>query len=89
MLSDQEAVGAAARPDELVRELDARLLKLKEQLIHDYCNNRVAGEMVVLSILSMVADSRAELRRSVRHTDRETAHAGMGSIELGSGCAVA
>ena len=84
MLSDQEAVGAAARPEELVRELDTRLLKLKEQLIHDYCNNRVAGEMVVLSILSMVADSRAELRRSVRHTGDEAASAELASIEIGA-----
>ena len=66
-----------------MRELDARLLKLKEQLIHDYCNNRLEGEMVVLSILSMVADSRAELRRSARRTGGEAANAGLASIEMG------
>ena len=84
LLLEQEAAGAEERPEELVRDLEARLLKLKEQLIHDYCNNRVAGEMVVLSILSMVADSRAELRRSVRQTGDEAASAGLASIEIGA-----
>jgi hypothetical protein len=49
--------------DALVRQLDTRLVKLKEQLIQDYCNNRVQGEMVLMSILSMLADSRTQLRR--------------------------
>jgi hypothetical protein len=84
LLSEQEVAGTAARPEALVRELDTRLVKLKEQLIHDYCNNRVDGEMVVLSILSMVADSRAELRRAVRGTSGEGASAGLSSIEIGS-----
>ena len=51
-------------PEVLARQLDTRLVKLKEQLIHDYCNNRVQGELVLMSILSMLADSRADLRRS-------------------------
>ena len=31
-------------------------------MIHDYCNNRVPGEMVLLSILSILSDSRTQLR---------------------------
>jgi len=58
---DSEAPSA---PNELASYLDNRLLKLKEQLIHDYCNKRVQGEMVLMSILSMLADSRSQLRRS-------------------------
>lgn len=45
-------------------ELDARLVKLKLQLIEDYCNNRVQGELVVMSVLSMLSDTRAQLRRA-------------------------
>ncbi len=53
-----------ATPEELASRLDARLVKLKEQLIHDYCDNRVQGEMVLMSILSMLADSRTQLSRA-------------------------
>src|SRR5262249_3732148 len=52
-------------PEVLARQLDARLVKLKEQLINDYRDNRVQGELVLMSVLSMLADSRADLRRSV------------------------
>ncbi|HTN76774.1 MAG TPA: hypothetical protein VL096_16055, partial [Pirellulaceae bacterium] len=54
---------ATIAPQMLVRQLDHRLVKLKEQLIQDYCDNRVQGEMVMMSILSMLADSRAQLHR--------------------------
>ncbi len=63
-------------PEVLARQLDTRLVKLKEQLIHDYCNNRVQGELVLMSILSMLADSRADLRRSAgraNHVESEPA----------------
>jgi hypothetical protein len=40
------------------------LTQLKEQIISDYCSNRVQGEMVLLSILSVLADSRTQLRAS-------------------------
>jgi TRAP-type uncharacterized transport system substrate-binding protein len=46
----------------LAQRLDARLTQLKEQIISDYCSNRVQGEMVLLSILSILADSRTQLR---------------------------
>jgi TRAP-type uncharacterized transport system substrate-binding protein len=49
-------------PGELAQKLDARLTELKEQIISDYCSNRVQGEMVLLSILSILADSRNQLR---------------------------
>jgi TRAP-type uncharacterized transport system substrate-binding protein len=64
--------GVHQMPEVLARQLDTRLVKLKEQLIHDYCNNRVQGELVLMTILSMLADSRADLRRSAgRPTDAE------------------
>jgi TRAP-type uncharacterized transport system substrate-binding protein len=51
-------------PVALARELDNRLIKLKEQLIKDYCENRVQGELVLMSILSMLSDSRSHVRRA-------------------------
>ena len=48
-------------PEALALELDARLNQLKEQVIRDYCDDRVQGEMVLLSILSTLADSRSRL----------------------------
>lgn len=47
--------------EELAKQIDARLNQLKEQVIRDYCENRVQGEMVLLSILSSLADSRTRL----------------------------
>jgi hypothetical protein len=61
-------------PEVLARQLDARLVKLKEQLINDYRDNRVQGELVLMSILSMLADSRADLRRSVGRPFNAEAH---------------
>ena len=52
-------------PPALVQQLDLRLTHLKQQLIRDYCGNRVQGEMVLLSILSSLADSRSQLRSTV------------------------
>jgi hypothetical protein len=49
-------------PAALAQQLDARLTQLKEQIISDYCSNRVQGEMVLLSILSTLADSCTQLR---------------------------
>jgi hypothetical protein len=48
-------------PEVLARQVDMRLNQLKEQVIRDYCDNRVQGEMVLLSILSTLADSRSRL----------------------------
>jgi TRAP-type uncharacterized transport system substrate-binding protein len=70
---------ARQMPEVLARQLDTRLVKLKEQLIHDYCNNRVQGELVLMSILSMLADSRADLRRSTGRPIDAKAH----SIDAG------
>ena len=61
-LGQQPDTEAPLTPDELAHQLDARLTQLKEQVIHDYCNNRVPGEMVLLSILSILSDSRTQLR---------------------------
>lgn len=90
MFSQPEGDVAALKPDAMVRELDTRLIKLKEQLIHDYCNKKIEGEMVVLSILSMVADSRAELRRATRDGaggatgDGANTHASLSNLEVGA-----
>jgi hypothetical protein len=51
-------------PGVLAQQLDTRLTQLKEQVISDYCSNRVPGEMTLLSILSILADSRTQLRGS-------------------------
>jgi hypothetical protein len=51
----------AVSPEVLARQVDMRLNQLKEQVIRDYCDNRVQGEMVLLSILSTLADSRSRL----------------------------
>jgi hypothetical protein len=67
-----DALASGQRPEsaeslsnvELAQRLDLRLTQLKERIIHDYCSNRVQGEMVLLSILSILADSRTQLRVS-------------------------
>jgi hypothetical protein len=58
----QSADGVPLVPGALAQQLDARLTELKERIISDYCSNRVQGEMVLLSILSILADSRNQLR---------------------------
>lgn len=55
-------------PDALAHELDARLNQLKEQVIRDYCDNRVQGEMVLLSILSTLSDSRSRLHATTHRS---------------------
>ncbi len=55
---------ASPSADELPGYLQTRLVKLKQQLIQDYCNNRVQGDAVLMNILSMLADSRSHLGRS-------------------------
>jgi hypothetical protein len=55
-------------PEALARQIDARLNQLKEQVIRDYCDNRVQGEMVLLSILSTLADSRNRLHVTTGRT---------------------
>jgi hypothetical protein len=52
-------------PEALAHELDERLVKLKEQLLDDCCNNRLQSELVLTSVLSVLADSRAQLRRTM------------------------
>ena len=61
-LGQQPDTDAPLTADELANQLESRLTQLKEQVIHDYCNNRVQGEMVLLSVLSILADSRMQLR---------------------------
>lgn len=51
-------------PDARASYLLARLVKLKEQLIQDYCENRVQGDTVLMNILSMLADTRSHLAGS-------------------------
>ena len=51
-------------PSAITQELDERLVKLKEQLIEDYCNNQVQGELVLMSILSLLSDSRAQIQHA-------------------------
>lgn len=71
----QPGIEAPLSHDLLELELDTRLNQLKEQVICDYCENRVQGEMVLLSILSTLADSRSRLHAA--HS-RSTAAANAG-----------
>jgi hypothetical protein len=62
------------------QELDSRLVKLKQKLIEDYCNNRVQGELVLMTILSMLSDSRAQIQRAATRTE-ETSKPYVVSVE--------
>jgi TRAP-type uncharacterized transport system substrate-binding protein len=70
-----DALVSGQRPDAgqtlSAGELDLRLTQLKERIIHDYCCNRVQGEMVLLSVLSILADSRSQLRAAPTRTSSE------------------
>jgi TRAP-type uncharacterized transport system substrate-binding protein len=58
---EQEESEIQLSSEVLAKQIDARLNQLKEQVLRDYCDNRVQGEMVLLSILSTLADSRSRL----------------------------
>jgi TRAP-type uncharacterized transport system substrate-binding protein len=73
-------------PGMLAQQLDTRLTQLKEQIIQDYCSNRVQGEMVLLSILSILSDSRTQLRVSPgRHVENQPTAARATSAWRGPG----
>lgn len=66
---DQIASGAdvdATAPiaaHELVRHLDERLLQLRHELIGDICEGEIKSDQVISNILTLLRDTRANLRR--------------------------
>ncbi|MGD9634529.1 MAG: hypothetical protein AB7G28_20255 [Pirellulales bacterium] len=74
LASGQQVEGSSSLPPaKLAQQLDVRLTQLKEQIIQDYCSNRVQGEMTLLSILSILSDTRTQLRVSPgRHADTKS-----------------
>ena len=53
--------GTATHSNELVRELDCRLLKLRQDLIEDICEGRIKGDQVIANILTLLKDARRNL----------------------------
>ena len=53
--------GTATHSKELVRELDCRLLKLRQDLIEDICEGRIKGDQVIANILTLLKDARRNL----------------------------
>ena len=44
-----------------MRELDCRLLKLRQELIEDICEGRIKGDQVIANILTLLKDARRNL----------------------------
>ncbi len=53
--------GTAAHSNELARDLDCRLLKLRQDLIEDICEGRIKGDQVIANILTLLRDARRNL----------------------------
>jgi TRAP-type uncharacterized transport system substrate-binding protein len=49
-------------PHELAKHLDDRLLKLRQELIEDICAGTIKGDQVILNILTLLNDTRANLQ---------------------------
>ena len=65
---------APTSPEARSAYLQARLVKLKEQLMQDYCDKRVQGDSALMTILSMLSDSRSHLARpTIQPTSGEAA----------------
>ncbi len=66
---DRLAGGAAGdanvpiEPSELAQHLDDRLLKLRQELIEDICAGTIKGDQVILNILTLLNDTRANLQQ--------------------------
>jgi TRAP-type uncharacterized transport system substrate-binding protein len=50
-------------PRELAKHLDDRLLKLRQELIEDICSGSIKGDQVILNILTLLNDTRANLQQ--------------------------
>lgn len=51
----------ATQSEELVRDLDCRLLQLRQDLIEDICEGRIKGDQVIANILTLLKDARRNL----------------------------
>jgi hypothetical protein len=66
---DQIALGAEAdstapiQPHELAKHLDDRLLELRQELIGDICDGSIKGDQVISNILTLLKDTRGNLRK--------------------------
>ena len=47
-----------------MRELDCRLLKLRQDLIEDICEGRIKGDQVIANILTLLKDARRNLPKA-------------------------
>lgn len=52
---------APIKLNELVKYLDDRLLKLRQELIEDICEDRIKGDQVIANILALLKDARRNL----------------------------
>ncbi len=66
---DQEAV-TGATANELLRELDERLVKLRQNLIEDICEGRIKGEQLIANILALLNDVRGGLQVRLQELSR-------------------
>lgn len=64
-LAQGEALDTATPSEahELARQLDRRLLKLRQDLIEDICEGRIQGDQVIANILALLKDARRNLPR--------------------------
>lgn len=53
--------GSTTHSNELVTELDSRLLQLRQDLIEDICEGRIKGDQVIANILTLLKDARRNL----------------------------
>jgi TRAP-type uncharacterized transport system substrate-binding protein len=68
---DEHDDAAPAPPRDLVDYLEARLAIVKQTAIDDYSHHRITREEALVSILTMVADTRQLLVQRRRQIDRE------------------
>ena len=68
---DEHDDAAPALPRDLVDYLEARLAVVKQTAIDDYSHHRITREEAVVSILTMVADTRHLLVQRRRQLDRD------------------
>lgn len=54
---------APIKPNELVKYLDDRLVRLRHELIEDICEDRIKGDQVIANILALLKDAQRNLQR--------------------------
>jgi hypothetical protein len=57
---------------ELSKQLDSRLLRLRQDLIEDICEGRIKGDQVVTNILALLKDTRRDLQQIERNSADST-----------------